>query len=315
MMSKYMTPVLVLVLAVLAITLAYKGSAVITAFAPYQDVQRTYSVTTGQVDPIIRTITCYDEDDSTDVDLDDFNYTIVTCNATVFDEEGCDDYNTSTAIGEFYAAGQSAQCGINDHNDCYNNATCEWKGTCSSLTNQTVECKWSVWYAANNSTWTGYINISDSGGLWDNGTDTIPVQNLNALNITNNSLLLGVYAPNTDSSTHPNSTEIENGGNIRIDTHINGSTQFVCNVGQNFDVGNLTYDLASGTAYSGGTAVLGGASQAALSTFDLDPDTSGGATPTAPSKALYWGIGIPTGTSGGAVCNATIMISAKMDGT
>ncbi|MBR9682239.1 MAG: hypothetical protein GOV02_01055 [Candidatus Aenigmarchaeota archaeon] len=312
-MSKYMTPVLVLVLAVLAITLAYNGSVVVTGMA--SSMTRTFNATTGSADPIVRTVTCYDADDTTDVDLNAFATSTVVCNATVYDSEGCQDYNGTvggSSQGEFYDAEiESQPCGANNHSDCYNNASCEFTGACSSLTNQTVECSFDVYYSANNVTWTGWINVSDSGSLTDNNTDNITVANLNALNLTDEFIFLGNIAPGADTTLTNVSMGVDNGGNIKIDLDLNGTTDFTCATGPNILIGNLVYDTSAATAYGSGTNLTTTAT--ALSTFDLLEPQNVAATPSTASGTLYWGMGIPIGTVGSQTCDATVRVAAIMD--
>lgn len=311
-MSKYMTPVLVLVLAVLAITLAYKGGVVVTGMA--SSMTRTFNTTTGTEPPVVGTVTCYDADDATDVDLNAFSTSTVTCNATVYDPEGCQDYNGTvggSAQGELFDALGSQPCGSNNHSDCYNNASCAFVGSCTGLTNQTVECSYDVYYSANNNTWTGWINVTDSGSLTDNNTDTIPVANLNALNLTDEFIFLGNIKPGENTSTHSVSMGVDNGGNIQIDLDLNGTTDFDCPTNPDIAIGNLSYDTTTGTAYGAGTALTTTAT--AEAGFDLTEPENVGATPSTASGTLYWGMGVPIGIVGGQTCDATVRVAAIMD--
>ena len=304
-----MTPVLVLVLAVLAITLAYKGGVVVTGMA--SSMTRTYNATTGTEPPVVGTVTCYDADDATDVDLNAFTTSTVVCNATVYDAEGCQDYNGSVgghAEGEFYTGSQP--CGAQDHKDCYNNASCAYVGVCSSLTNQTVECSFDLWYSADNTSFTGWINVTDSGGLTDNATDSISVANLNALNLTDEFIFLGNIQPGNNINHTVNMT-VQNGGNIIIDLDLNGTTQFDCPTNPDIDIGNLSYATAYNTVYASGTDLTTTATPEAA--FDLASPAAGGATPTGTDDDLYWGMAIPIGTVGGQTCDATVRVAAIMD--
>jgi hypothetical protein len=319
-MSKYMTPVLVLVLAVLALTLAYKGGIVITGMAnAYNASYREFNVTTGNATPTLDNMLCYDETngDATKVTLNAFSNTTVLCNVTVTDNEGCQDYNgtlggSSSMVGRFYDSTKDySTCSAYNSKNCNQNTTCKAVGSCVAMKNQTVECRFNASFNANNTTWTGNINVTDTHNLFANDTDTITMDNLNALNITNSTINLGTYAPGANSSTHPNGTNIQNGGNIRIDVSLNGTTAFTCPTAPNINIGNLTYDLATGTAYGSGTALTTTAT--AQSTFNLDSNATSTVFPTAPNKYLYWGIGIPIGTIGGQICSATIRVAAIMD--
>ena len=311
-----MTPVLVLVLAVLALTLAYKGGIVITGMAnAYNASYKEFNVTTGTVAPTVNDMTCYDvtTPSSAIVTLNAFSNVTVLCNATVSDDEGCQDYNGTLAgnklMGEFYAV--SKPCGAYNSKNCYPNATCNMTGSCVGMKNQTVECRFTVAFNANNTTlWNGWINVSDSHSLWANATDGITVDNLNALNVTNNTINLGTYVPGTNSTTHPNASTIQNGGNIQIDLNLNGTSTFDCATNPDIDIGNLTYNLSAAAAY-GLTKLTTTAT--ALSTFNLNSAAGGAAFPTATSNNLYWGIGVPLYTVGGQTCNATIRVAAIID--
>ena len=178
-----------------------------------------------------------------------------------------------------------------------------------------MSCEWEVWYNANNTTWTANFTVGDAGPLYASTSDTIDMDDLNAINMTQDDLDLGVYAAGTNSSTHPNTSTMENGGNIRIDVGLNSSSEFVCDIGENFSAGNLSYDLTTGTAYGAGTAIT--TSQNVVTTFNLDPNTTTGVSvsggPTAPDDDVFWGIGVPTAISGGATCDTTVFIGAIMD--
>jgi hypothetical protein len=165
-------------------------------------------------------------------------------------------------------------------------------------------------FNANNTTWTGNINVTDSHGLSANKTDTITVDNLMALNITNNTINLGRYSPGTNSSTHPNGTTIQNGGNIKLDLNINGTSTFDCSTNPDIGIGNLTYALTSGTAYPGTALSIAVTNTTA---FNLDSNATSSVFPTAPASNLYWGMAVPLYTVGGQTCNATIRVAAIMD--
>jgi hypothetical protein len=323
-MSKYMTPVLVLVLAVLAITLAYKGSVVVTGMATnlYNASYREFNVSTGNATPVIYdaagtsgSIDCYDDTngDATKVTLNAFSNMTVVCNATVSDDNGCQDFNGSLSgnslIGEFYDSTQSQPCGSDGSKNCYNNATCAPVGACVGYMNQTVECRYTVFYNANNTTWTGFLNVTDKTGLIDTGTDTITVDNLNSLNVTNSTMNMGTLSPGANTSTHTKGSEIANGGNIKIDLNINGTSVFDCPTNPDIGIGNLTYNYTSAGTWPG-TAVT---TTATATQFNLDSAADSVGAPTAPTDNMFWGIGIPLGTVGGQTCNATIRVAAIMD--
>jgi hypothetical protein len=168
-----------------------------------------------------------------------------------------------------------------------------------------------MYYNANNTTWTGWMNVTDVHGTMAYNSSTIPVENLNALNVTNATLNLGTLSPGANTSTHTNGTNIENGGNIKIDLNLNGTSVFTCPTAPNIGIGNLTYDLTSATGYGSGTALTTTAT--AKTTFNLDSATGSSGVPTAPNKYLYWGMGMPMSTVGGQTCSATIRVAAIMD--
>jgi hypothetical protein len=282
------------------------------------DDPRCYEVTIGNATLQVYDPMCYDETngESQNVTLNAFSTMTVLCNATVYHGEGCQAFNGTVAGNvltlKFFDSTQSnATCTANDTKNCYLNTTCKAVGSCTNLLNQTIECTVEPYYNANNTTWTGWINVTDIHGTSNYANDTIPVNNLNALNVTNATLNLGTLSPGANTSTHTNGTNIENGGNIRIDLNLNGTSVFTCPTPPNIGIGNLSYDLTTGTAYGSGTALT--TSATAKSTFNLDSAAGSSGVPTAPNKYLYWGMGMPMSTVGGQTCSATIRVAAIMD--
>ncbi|MBR9682709.1 MAG: hypothetical protein GOV02_03470, partial [Candidatus Aenigmarchaeota archaeon] len=104
------------------------SDTVSVTLVPYSEDQE-FNVTVNSTDPRVVDTKCYDSNTGSSLTVTPtaFSTTTVICNATVYDSNGCLDYNSTTPLGEFYYAG-GPQCGANNHTDCYNNASCEWTG-------------------------------------------------------------------------------------------------------------------------------------------------------------------------------------------
>ena len=274
---------------------------------------QTFNVTTDNTDPIISNTICYDSTTGSSVTITPtaFSTSTVICNATVYDKNGCQDYNTTTPLGEmYYLVGQP--CGADNHTDCYNNASCEWKGTCSGLTNQTVECSFDVQFAAANDTssnWQAFLNITD-GTAWDNDTANMTMATLATLNLQEASIDLGTITPGTNLTNTNVSLTIENGGNVELDLDLNGTSTFVCPTGPNIPIAYLKWNYSSSNLYGSSTGLTTTVGSPTAGAFDLTEDQSIAAASTNTSDVLYWGMGVPYGVIGGQTCVATIRVGA-----
>jgi hypothetical protein len=313
-MSKYLTPILVLVVAVLAIILV-KGSQVMLAA---QIEEATPQVEVTPVNATIAPITCYDMTtwSTTNITLVAADNKTVLCNATVNDENGASDFNTTTPTGAIYDV---SLCGIGtyDADDCYTNSSCSW-GTVVNLTAQELECTFTFRYNAEIGMWTAMLNLTDSGGNTSSRTDAdeIHVDELLALDVPT-TLNFGIkiagvndsYVGAPMSCTDCNFT-VSNYGNTQIDLQLNGTDLTGCTLGS-IPVGYLHYNCTDWNAsYATEAAALNETLVGAYCTgFNLVKETTPANTePVAETDDTYWGIGVPPGVRG--TCSGTIWFAA-----
>ena len=232
-MAKYLTPVLILVVAVLAVALAVKGGEIVTGMSVLEVHPSNFTVSGGNVNPTMTTPECYQTSGTQgalgSITLIGNDTVTVVCNTTVSDNNGCADFN-GTISGNFlwgllYQDGAGTSC-LPSYLDCYGNATCAAVGACTGGTDQTVECRFLVQWNADNTTgdgWAGFISIMDSGSLQTNDTDTtVDVGALLAIHVAHTLDFGSVPAgTNETNCTHDHNTL--NYGNVQIDLQLNGT--------------------------------------------------------------------------------------------
>jgi hypothetical protein len=316
-MSKYLTPVLVLVVALLAITLVFKGGQVITGMAPQQNVTSAPAVNIGNIAPIVSSINC--AAGGQNITGGDYNITLsanasteVTCNATASDDNGYED--VTGASGAFYDSG-GPTC-TDDVKSCYQNATCEPGPTTGDLT-RVITCKFYLKFNADNTTksgnWTAFMKATDAGSLTGNNTrGPHYVSELLAINVPATFDLGIVYAG--FNQTDANKTlAVSNFGNVMIDLLLNG-TNLTCSGVGTIPLGYLKYYCTNVSGvYTGATTLSTDMedSRTACQGFDLGRNVAAGASTTLPGPAnedTEWGIGAPVNTRG--ICTGTVQLTA-----
>jgi len=323
-MSRMLTPLLVLVVAVLAVALFLRGGQVLYAISSWNTSQTTVSL--GNSLPVVEFVNCSDDGSGyTDpmVQLLGGTTKIVTCNATVTDPNGGSEINISTPKGVFF---DNATKGISTCNyligaaniDCYRNNSCTWLGRINE-SSQYVECKFSVWYNAKNTTsasdiWFGHINITDIMGGVGGNNDSIEMEGLLAIGVSG-VLSFGTKVAGVNDSTVGTgcggcNDDIYNYGNVPFKIQTNGSDMSgtSCSIPRS----NLHVNLTDNGLYSQSYALTAVTSDSvsALGAFRVWPNlTASVSDPTSPpSNTTYWGLGVPVGQSG--TCQSTVWFLA-----
>lgn len=232
---------------------------------------------------------------------------MLNCTATITDLNGYQDLTGVRA--EFYNDSLGASSNYTKH---YNNATCILYNNVT--TTSTAECTFSTYYHANPAAWTIYLNATDSAVNTGSNTNTVTVNQLTALNVTNTSIPFG--SVNLGAQSSEITTAIKNTGNVNIDLNINESLyggQMACNgVGSaniTTDAGStgVRYNTTSGFNFDTAPWKLTGSNNLRDVNFTKSYVGSGTATP--PQYNLYWLIKLPaSGISG--TCTTTTRISA-----
>jgi len=310
-MTKYVTPVLVLVVAVLAVALFVRGGEVITALQVGTTNTSPVTVNVTNQPPNCSEMTCYDEDGTTDyIDLVAGGTRLVYCNATCNDPNGV--YDMDTFVGQIQTGG-AGPCTADTRN-CYVNTSCSNTST-GNGTATIVECSYWFYYHADNTSksgdWTGNITAVDTSGTQGHATDTIDVQELLAIGV-DPVLAFGSKPPAVNDTTCTKDHTLFNYGNVQIDFQVNAS-DLTCDVAGSIPAGYLAVNLTSGDSYDIAyhlTSTLGGPDTGnKFDNFNLDESSATGA-PTPTTKETYWGIGVPSGVSGN--CQGTIWFAAVL---
>lgn len=309
-MSKYVTPLLVLVVAVLAVALFMRGSEVLTALAVQQTNTSAVTANVSNVAPSCGPMTCYDADDTTDfIDLVGGGKRYVKCNTTCDDPNG--QYDMTSFKGHISTAG-AGPCTA-DNRNCYVNNSCE-NVSVGNNTAYYITCSYWFWFNADNTSksgdWTGNITAIDAGGLSGYATDTIDVAELLAIGV-DSVLAFGTKTPAQNDTVCAKSHNIYNAGNVQIDFQVNASTM-TCDQSGSIPPGYIAANLTANGEYDVSyhlSTTLGGPDTGNKFNANLDENnTATTQPPIFPSKATYWGIGIPSGVLGN--CQGTIWFAA-----
>jgi len=308
-MAKYVTPVLVLVVAVLAVALFVRGGEVLTALAISTTNVSASTTNITNTAPTCQVATCYDADGSGDIDLVGGDTRFVYCRAVCNDNNGWGNIiNYTGTIGT-----SGSDCTPATYLSCYQNATCQ-NTSYVNATAMNVQCSYNFWFHADNTSqtgdWTGGIKAGDVPGLESaQTTDTIDVQALLALGV-NSVLSFGAKSAAVNDTDTTHSHTIYNYGNIQMDFQVNGSAM-TCGVGT-IPAEYLKAGLLATTDYPAAyalTATLSGPNSTKFDDFNLaEGTTTTGSPVVASSSPSYWGIGIPSGVSGN--CQGSIWFAA-----
>jgi len=311
-MTKYVTAMLVLVVAVLAVALFVRGGEVLTALAisTTNSTVATVNITASQT--VCSPTVCYDADDATDtIHLQGGDQRYVKCNTTCNAPNGWGYIRNYTgAIGT-----SGADCTPSSNLDCYRNASCQ-NFSVVNTTAQLVQCTYLFWFNADNTTevgtWTGNIKAGDIGGSTSpTSSDTIGLSTLLAIGVE------GVLAFNsqtaaTNETTNTHQHNIYNYGNVEIDFKVNG-TAMTCQSGSiaaEYLKANLTSGGNYQASYSLTSALSGPDTGGKFGSTNLAKSSTTSGAPVVNNKVTYWGIGIPAGVSGN--CESTIWFAAVL---
>ncbi|MFH0830434.1 MAG: hypothetical protein V1887_04730 [Candidatus Aenigmatarchaeota archaeon] len=325
-MSKF-TPLLVLLVLVLAVMISARGGQIMYAIQSTNSSFSTVNITSDS--PIVSSVLCTDDYSAGDAQVDLLGGTtkMVLCNATITDNNGGTDFNSTVPKGRFFGYSNktvnscTASSGSSNV-DCYVNNTCSWLSPVSSIS-QYVECRFTVWFNAMNTTgnatsiWYGHINVTDLAGNIAGGNDSIEMADLLAVGV-DGTMSFGSKVAGTNDSYVGNGgcgasckDNVTNYGNIRFDILINGSSMACVGAsGGTINVGYLHVNLTDAANYTQSYALTSTSSDSTgkFSDFDLMQSLTAGGTPVAPGRPTWWGIGIPYGVNGN--CQSTIWFTA-----
>ena len=321
-MSKYLTPVLVLAIAILAVALFIKGSEVLVAYQVLTTNQSATTLNITNIAPTMESVNCYNYNNaligsmgSNPLALRGGTTARVVCNGTGNDKNGGGSINgtvSGSISGRIYETAAGATCSA-DSTKCYVNASCATL-TRKNETAQYFECSYSVYYHADNtsqtSNWDGNLTVGD-GTLYGSQEAVFDVDELLAVGVPG-ILAFGTAQPGDKLNVNKSHT-VTNYGNVQIDMKLNGSTIGIdCPSGADVPVANIKYNCTdTANLYDGqGTPLTASAASNNCTTFNLAESATTASPPTATTKDTYWGVEVPLGVLGN--CQGTIWFTAVL---
>ncbi|MCK5698612.1 MAG: hypothetical protein KAH93_02105 [Candidatus Aenigmarchaeota archaeon] len=278
--------------------------AIPAVIADGADDNLTTTVTVGNDPPTVGEVTCNSSSFTPIAE----STILLNCTATVSDPNGYQDLGGIRA--EFYndTRGDDANHTIHYYND-----TCLFTQNGTTSTNSTVECLFTIYYHANPADWTMYFNVTDGDGESGNNTETITIQSLTALNVTNTTIPFGDVGLGEESAQI--TTTIKITGNVNLDLNINESlygSNMSCdgvgsaNITTNAATTGVRYNTTDSFTFDDTTWKLSSGNDLA----DVNWSKSNEVSSTVPPEYnLYWKIKIPaSGVSG--TCTTTTRIAA-----
>ncbi|MEM5814282.1 MAG: hypothetical protein QXD77_00505 [Candidatus Aenigmatarchaeota archaeon] len=315
-MSRNLTPILIIMAAILAAALFIKGGEVITAYQVATTNQSASIMNITNQAPTVENLKCYDYNDhqistAAPLALKGGTTSQIVCNATANDYNGGETINSTTPTGRAYKEAVGPSCSA-DSTNCYVNSSCAWLGV-KNKTAQYVECRYFIYYHADPTgeigDWYGNITVND-GALYGSEKWGFDVGDLLALGVAG-TLPFGTANPG-DKLAVNKTHAVTNYGNVQIDLQLNGSNPGMdCTSATDIPTGNIKYNCTNsqGAVFDGiGTPLTTTASSANCTDFDLDESSSTSFPPALSSKDTYWGVEIPLGVSGS--CQGTIWFTA-----
>ena len=240
------------------------------------------------------------------ISLVESSATTVTATATVSDANLYTDI--SSVIGRVFRSGVTSteNCTI-DVNNCTPTTTCA-TSSCSG-NDCTATCNFGIWFVAEptdvgsnwaTDTWVAWIKAIDTQNASSsatNTTQTIEVNTLLALNVSN-TINYGSLIPNTKNDPLDKLIRATTTGNVSIDANISGTnmcTDYSTCTAATTAIGWQKYATTSGVAYDGTSAWIASSSVRLLEFLSVKPT----ATPSDQGQSIYWGTFVPTGTASG----------------
>lgn len=246
------------------------------------------------------------------------------------DNNGCDEIKSASSTWslKFYRSdGTPGNCTSTNYTSCYQMGESPSGGSfaaatgsgstnaCNSTTDTDLAYEFqfpikyftvptdSGTYSSNN--WIAEATVVDYNSATASTSDTIEVNALVALDITEATINYGSLALGATSATSTSAaTTIANTGNQQIDVQVTGQS-LTCDKSGSIAAAQVKYDDNSAPAYASMDHVLSG-SASTVPAFNLTSQTS---TSSSSTKSVYWAIAVPsTGASG--TCSNTVTVSA-----
>lgn len=288
--------------------------------ASQSDENITTNVTVSNVAPTVGAITC----DPSSLTPTAGSNTMVSCLATLSDDNGYGDINQSKLITNFWFNETKVETSDDDLNDHYSNGTasnvatdCTW--TDASGTNITVNCSYTTRYyidpTVSPDIWTVKFVVNDTeDATGSNELADYTVNSMLGLDVKETSIEYGTLALGDTSLEQI--TNITNWCNQLIDVDLRESEhsgQLYCpdtdtNIITNATSTGIRFNDTSSFAFVNGTALTG--TSTTFAAFDLNYYDASGTTDGESASSLYWLIKIPDTGVGGTCSGKTEFVAA-----
>ncbi|MFQ6020555.1 MAG: hypothetical protein ACE5J4_00860 [Candidatus Aenigmatarchaeota archaeon] len=329
-MSKY-TPLLVVIVVILVLFLLYQNfESVITSVTGLWSAWNWSwsNVSVGAAAPVVEDVLLEDapnDGGSNVIVLYGGSNKTVWCNATVVDDNGGANFNTSWANASIFDTDYTNYQSCNqesewDNNMCYfvpnetYNANCTW-GARKNDTAHYLNCTFEMRYNANytnetsNLNWICTINVTDADNYNGSGTNTSNVSQLLAVAVDSvlefGNMNVGDYGcqgctgcdQNPDTVCEDLNHTVWNYGNIQMDLALNGTDMSGSNCGGAgyIDVQELHYNCTSYTnSWSKMSPLTETSTSVNCTGFDLYKSTTPQGPPADSTKKLPWKLHVPS---------------------
>ncbi len=318
-MAKQLTPILVLVVMVLAVALVMSGGKVMTAMTVLTAHPSTFNLTVGGVAPTMTEPVCSQTNGTPGaigaITLTGNSSVAVECTTTVTDKNGCSNFNGTESgnvlNGSVHEDTVTDTCSA-DNLNCYLNASCVAIGACTNSITQDVKCTYNnIWWNADNTSasgWDGYISIADAQGNTTSDSDTdLSVSALLAIHV-DHWLDFGTIVAGTNQSTCGTDHNAWNYGNVIIDLQLEGTTLDCPTPYVDIPVGYLKYNSTDDNKVYSTTNCTALTTGPVGTQFDLGSSTTTSGEPVATTDTTYWGVGAIEGSGG--ICAGTVTFTA-----
>lgn len=242
------------------------------------------------------------ESGAASVTLTEGTTTSIDCVGTVTDSDGFADIATTTA----YLMKTGTASSTADSNDTKytlsGDSECVPSG--GSGNSETYTCSFDVQFYAEAGSWTCEMWPEDGGQLGSSASDTITINELLALSVSN-AIDYGTLSGGQDTGSTNATTTITNTGNVEIYSEIGGDN--MVSGANSISYAQQKYSL-SGFTYSSGGTVLAPSSTPDEVQLNLPKPTAATSTVT---DEVYWGIAIPGLQPSGAYTGQNYFIAVS----
>jgi len=274
--------------------------------ANYNNVTvRTY-VNITNARPEVINITLYEQTNSSNknITLNAGSFKNVACNATLRDWNGFNDITRVNAT--LWHLPTSNHTAVDNNNSHYTNVNCTNDGNGVGYYVNYV-CNFTIWYYANNGTWTCNVTVADTRNASYYGMANTTFYPVYALNVTDG---INYGGAAVETYTGNATANITNFGNMPINITVQGygatagdGLAMNCSLGGNITIANERFAISD--VVWGSKTPMTGASQMLPSITMPKQNTS-----ATVSNSTYWQLYVDSANNPGGNCSGYVMFTA-----